>query len=107
MLLHYLLLYLSSATLTTSLLSGEANTTASFLFSAIVIKLSMCVASPSAAMIRLTSTFQRLEISDKQLISAAVVVAAEPSEPFDNDTLLTAVTSVNVIPDNCCTPVCS
>ena len=44
------------ATLTTSLLSGDANTTASFLFSAIVIKLSMCVVVQVPAMIKFTST---------------------------------------------------
>ena len=44
------------ATFTTSLLCGEANTTASFLFSAIVIKLSTWVAEPEGpAIIKLTS----------------------------------------------------
>ena len=78
---------------TTSLLSGLANTTASFLFSAIVIKLPMCVASPAPAMIRPTST-----VSPSANFSYAVflwpVVAVVPSEPACSDTLETAVTSV-------------
>jgi hypothetical protein len=42
---------------TTSLLCGEANTIASFLFSAIVIKLSTCVVEPlGPAIINPTST---------------------------------------------------
>ena len=42
-----------SATFTTSALSGEANTIASFLSSAIVIRLSMCVALDVPAIIKL------------------------------------------------------
>ena len=41
---------------TTSLLSGEAKTTQSFLFSAIVIRLSRCVAVHFPAMIKPIST---------------------------------------------------
>ena len=82
-------------TLTTSDLSGDAKTIASFLFSAIVIKLSMCVASPEPAMIRFASTLSAsLYFSYAVFFSA--VVTADPFAPLISDLSNGAVTSVKV-----------
>ena len=83
---------------TTSALSGEANTTESFLFSAIVIKLSMWVALAGPAMIKPTST-----VSASWNNSAAVFfwasVAALPFAPPDKASDVGVLTAVYVVPD--------
>ena len=82
---------------TTSALSGLANTTASFLFSAIVIKLSTWAPLPEPAMINPTST-----VSASWNFSYAVFTcpteAAEPSAPPDSDSNVGVATAVNVVP---------
>src|SRR6056300_443019 len=83
---------------TTSDLCGEANTTASFLFSAIVIRLSICVVLPEGpAMINPTSTVSA-SWNNSYADFSSPVVTAEPSEPPESDSLVGVVTLVKVTP---------
>src|SRR6056300_302315 len=84
--------------LTTSDLCGEANTIASFLSSAIVIRLSTCVVLPlGPAIINPTSTVSA-SWNFSYAVFSSPVVTVEPFEPPDNDSLVGVLTAVKVVP---------
>ena len=84
---------LELVTFTTSLLSGDANTTQSLLFSAIAIKLSMCVALPAPAIINDKSIVsESLNLSYAVFNSATVL--ALPSAPADKLSSVGSFTAV-------------
>ena len=81
---------------TTSLLCGLANTTASFLVSAIVIKSPIKVAEALPAIIKLTST-DSLSWNSSNAVFLTPSVAV-PSTPPVKVNAIGAVTSVKVLP---------
>ena len=88
---------LELVTFTTSALSGDANTTQSFLDSAIDIKLSMCVAVHLPAINSEKSTVSESTNLSYAIFNSATLLV-EPSAPADKLSKVGVFTAVNVVP---------